>query len=146
MDEAAGAADATACSRDGYFLSYKICVLSDTRLRCAVPTFLDDLASSTPEAIKRRNDHSIPINKDMTGPHPPQTPPASSKSPYRKCPGGTQSGPRGYTAPAHLRYGPKILRQLSSGALRRNQSGLIISPGDDREAMESAAKADKVTL
>jgi len=29
LDEAAGAADATACSRDGYFLSYKICVLSD---------------------------------------------------------------------------------------------------------------------
>src|ERR1700730_9310424 len=26
----------------------------------------------------------------------------TSKSPYRKCPGGTQSGPRGYTAPAHL--------------------------------------------
>jgi len=43
LDEAAGAADATACSRDGYFLSYKICVLSDNRLRCAVPTFLDDL-------------------------------------------------------------------------------------------------------
>jgi hypothetical protein len=42
LDEAAGAADATACSRDGYFLSYKICVLSDNRLRCAVPTFLDD--------------------------------------------------------------------------------------------------------
>jgi len=41
LDEAAGAADATACSRDGYFLSYKICVLSDNRLRCAVPTFLD---------------------------------------------------------------------------------------------------------
>jgi hypothetical protein len=34
----------------------------------------------------------------------------------------------------------------SSGALRRNQSGLIISPGDDLEAMESAAKADKLTL
>ena len=30
---------------------------------------------------------------------------ASSKSPYRKCPGGTQSGPRGYTAPAHLSIG-----------------------------------------
>ena len=26
-----------------------------------------------------------------------------TKSSYRKCPGGTQSGPRGYTAPAHLR-------------------------------------------
>jgi hypothetical protein len=33
MDEAAGAADAIACSRDGYFLSYKICVLSDNRLQ-----------------------------------------------------------------------------------------------------------------
>jgi hypothetical protein len=52
LDEAAGAADATACSRDGYFLIYKICVLSDNRLRCAVPTVLDDLASGTPEAIK----------------------------------------------------------------------------------------------
>jgi hypothetical protein len=33
LDEAAGAADATACSRDGYFLSYKICVLSGTTFR-----------------------------------------------------------------------------------------------------------------
>ena len=33
-----------------------------------------------------------------------------------------------------------ILRQLSSEALLRNRSGLIISPGDDLEAMESAAK------
>jgi hypothetical protein len=30
----------------------QICVLSDHRLRCAVATFLDDLASGTPEAIK----------------------------------------------------------------------------------------------
>jgi hypothetical protein len=105
LDEAAGAADATACLRDGYFLSYKICVLSDNRLRCAVPTFLDDLASGTPEAIKRRNDHSIPIHKDMTGPPPKQTPAASSKSPYRECPGGKHSGPRGRSAPAHLSIG-----------------------------------------
>jgi hypothetical protein len=27
LDEAAGAADATACSRDGYFLSYKIAII-----------------------------------------------------------------------------------------------------------------------
>jgi hypothetical protein len=39
-----------------------------------------------------------------------------------------------------------ILRQPSSGALRRNRSGLIISLGDDLKAMESAAKADKLTL
>src|ERR1700722_19876976 len=34
---------------------------------------------------------------------------------YRKCPGGTQSGPRGYTAPAHLRcnelWGRKQMRE-----------------------------------
>jgi hypothetical protein len=39
-----------------------------------------------------------------------------------------------------------ILRQLSSVALRRNRGGLIISPGDDPKAMESAAKADNLTL
>jgi hypothetical protein len=33
LDEAAGAADASACSRDGYFLDYEICVLSDNRLQ-----------------------------------------------------------------------------------------------------------------
>jgi len=76
LDEAAGAADASACSRDGYFLIYKICVLSDNRLRCAVPTFLDDLASGTPEAIKRRNDHSIPINinRDFSNDRRPGSP------------------------------------------------------------------------
>jgi hypothetical protein len=37
-------------------------------------------------------------------------------------------------------------RQLSSVALRRNRGGLIISPGDDPKAMESTAKADKLTL
>jgi hypothetical protein len=42
---------------------------------------------------------------ETSPPHPPQTPAASSKSPYRKCPGGTHSGPRGCSAPAHLSIG-----------------------------------------
>src|SRR5258708_922466 len=50
LDEAAGAAVAAACSRDAYFLGYKIYVLSDNRLRCAASTFLGDPACGTPQA------------------------------------------------------------------------------------------------
>src|ERR1700687_1543521 len=42
------------------------------------------------------NTHSSPASA---------APAASYKSPDRKCPRGTQSGPRGYTAPAHLSIG-----------------------------------------
>ena len=39
LHEVAGATDAIACSRDGYFLSYKSRVLSDNRPRCAALRF-----------------------------------------------------------------------------------------------------------
>jgi hypothetical protein len=102
LDEAAGAADAIACSRDGYFLSYKICVLSDNRLYLHFSTIW------LPALLRRSNGETTiqyPLIKDMTGPHPPQTPAVSSKSPYRKCPGGKHLGPRGRSAPAHLSIG-----------------------------------------
>jgi len=88
LDEVAGATDAIACSHRSYFLRCNSRLLGDNRARYAAHEFLIDPASATSEAIKRRNDHSIPINKDITGPRPPQTPATSSKSPYRKCAGG----------------------------------------------------------
>jgi len=42
------------------------------------------------------------MEKDKLLPRPPQTPATSSKSPYRKCPGGKLSGPPDSSAPAHL--------------------------------------------
>jgi len=91
--------------RAAIFSEATVRFLRDNSARRAAHELLVNPGSATPEAIKRRNGHWIPTNNDVTGPRPPQTPATSSKSPYRKCPGGTQSGPRGYTAPAHLSIG-----------------------------------------
>jgi hypothetical protein len=40
------------------------------------------------------------LGKNIPASHPPQTPAASSKSPYRKCPGGKHLGPPPCPAPA----------------------------------------------
>jgi len=69
---------------------------------------------------KGRRDRDVPLSPKLlethNSPRPPQTPAASSKSPYRNCPGGRHSSSRGYSAPAQLRCeGTKIFRQLSLG-------------------------------
>ena len=53
LDEAAGAADATACSWDDCFFRYKICALSDNGPQLCCTTFPADPA----DWIKWRNDH-----------------------------------------------------------------------------------------
>ena len=55
LDEVAGATDAIACSRRGFFRNYKTPALSDSRLRCASTSARNHPASGTPEAIKWRN-------------------------------------------------------------------------------------------
>ena len=110
LDEVAGATDAIACSYRSYFLRSNSPPLGDNRARYAAHEFLIDPASATSEAIKRRNDHSIPINKDMTGPRPPQTPATSSKSPYRKCAGGMLfRSPRMFCAGALVDRVPRFI-------------------------------------
>ena len=57
-----------------------------------------------PQSLSPHSDEQIANRACKTHSSPASAAPAaSSKSSYRKCPGGTQSGPRGYMAPAHLR-------------------------------------------
>ena|SRR5215469_6905165 len=94
LNEAAGAADATACSRDGCFRGTEIfSERSGNMLLCQDFPFQSNSAVGVVQAMKWRNGHSKPILYIYSHPHPPQTPAASFKSPYRKCPGGTPSFP-----------------------------------------------------